>query len=101
MRPACLTVDGYATLSRIVSSAVARVRMIVHCAADTPLGQVGATSGVVETPSSRVDAPAEAGRATHSASAPLMASKERFMLRFNTSARRQLRHRSNDGRERG
>src|SRR5437588_1438253 len=90
-RPACLTIDGYATLSRIVSSAVARVRMIVHCAGATPLGQAGATSGVVDTPSSTVVAPAEAGRATHSAITPTMANKERFMLRFNTTSRRQLR----------
>src|SRR5947209_288350 len=91
MRPDCLTVDGYATLSLIVSSAVARVRMIVHCEGETPLGQLGATSGVVETPSSTVVAPARAGRAAHSATAPARANRKRFMLRFNTKSRRQLR----------
>ena len=55
------------------------------------LGQVGATSGVVETPSSTVVAPAEAGRAAPSAIAPATANRERFMLRFNTTSRRQLR----------
>src|SRR5689334_25417174 len=91
MRPACLTVDGYATLSLIVSSAVARVRMIVHCEGETPLGQLGATSGVVETPTSTVVAAAEAGRATPSATAPARANRERFMLRFNTKSWRQMR----------
>src|SRR5689334_23106524 len=98
MRPACLTVDGYATLSLIVSNAVARVRMIVHCAGATPLGQLGATSGVVETPSSTVVAPARAGRAALSATAPARANKKRFMLRFNTKPRRQLRRARNSRR---
>src|SRR5581483_12435377 len=77
IRPACLTVDGYATLSLIVSSAVARVRMIVQSDAETPLGQVGATSGVVETPSSTAVAPADAGRAVPSATAPAMVNNKR------------------------
>src|ERR1700751_1539372 len=80
-------------LSRMVSSAVARVRMIVHCAGAPPLGQAGATSGVVVAPSSTIAASATAGSRPHSATAPAVANKERFMFRFNTTPRRQLRQR--------
>src|SRR5690242_18500061 len=79
-------------LSRIVSSAVARVRMMKHCAGATPFGHVGATSGVVVAPSSTIEALAEAGMRPHSASAPVAANRERFMFRFNTPPPRQLRH---------
>src|SRR5215472_11642369 len=78
-------------LSRIVSSAVARVRMIVHWAGATPLGQAGATSGDVVAPSSTIVAAAAAGSRPHSATTPAVANKERFMFRFNTKPRRQLR----------
>ena len=47
--------------SRIVSSAVTCVRMIVQFAAVTPGGQVGATSGVLVAPSSTTAASAMAG----------------------------------------
>src|SRR5580704_443130 len=78
-------------LSLIVSSAVARVRMIVHCEGGTPAGQAGATSGVVVAPSSVIVASAAAGTSPQSATAPTVAIRERFMFRFNTTPRRQLR----------
>src|ERR1700750_1556922 len=90
-RPACLTVEGYATLSRMVSSAVARVRMMVHCAGATPFGHAGATSGVVVAPSSTIAALAAPGSSPQSAMAPAVANRERFMFRFNTTPSRQLR----------
>jgi hypothetical protein len=49
--PACLTLVGYATPSRIVSSAVTRVRMIVQLVEVMFGGQTGATSGVCVAPS--------------------------------------------------
>ena len=78
-------------MSLIVSSAVARVRIIVHCAGVTPLGQAGAMSGVAVAPSSTIVAPAEAGMRPQTATAPAVANKERFICRCNTTAGRQLR----------
>jgi hypothetical protein len=52
IRPACLTVVGYAVLSRRVSSAVTCVRMIVHWAGERFWGQTGATIGDFVAPSS-------------------------------------------------
>src|ERR1700729_746178 len=91
-RPACLTVDGYAMLSRIVSSAVTRFRMILQSEGARPFGQAGAMTGDVVAPSSVIVASADAGSSPQSTSAPAVARKERFMSRFNTTPRRQLRH---------
>src|ERR1700733_4441544 len=84
--------------SLIVSSAVARVRMIVQLDAATPFGQLGATSGEGVAPSSEIVAAADAGTTAHSARAPAMANRERFIFRFNTTPGRQLRQSRHGGR---
>src|SRR3984885_4168068 len=77
--------------SLIVSTAVARVKMIVQSDAAMPFGQLGATSGEVVAPSSEIVATAEAGTRAHSATAPARANRERFISRLNTTPKRQLR----------
>src|SRR5947209_7751186 len=88
IEPAFLTVVGYATPSRIVSSAVTCVRMIVQFAGETPAGHDGATSGVEVAPSSMTCAEAEAGAtAAPSAAAATTGKQIRFIAGIETRVR--------------
>src|SRR5437764_9554365 len=90
IRPAFLTVVGYASPSRIVSSAVARVRTILQFAGGIVLGQRYACSGVRVAPSSSTWAAAAAG-ATAATRRAAVTSSERFIGPLNTKHRPQLR----------
>src|SRR5579871_2970776 len=79
MRPACLTVLGYALPSRRVSRAVERVRMMVQLACETPTGQVGATSGEDVAPSSTMAADAAAGASPAPAATAAVVIRMRFI----------------------
>src|SRR5579884_2543299 len=67
--PALRTVLGYVTPSRIVSSAVALVRMIVHCAGGRLAGHDGAITGERVAPSSISCAAADAANSDAPAAA--------------------------------
>src|SRR6476661_9445532 len=85
IEPAFLTVVGYATPSRIVSSAVTWVRTILQLAGVTPAGHDGATSGVEVAPSSITWADAAAGAISTANADTAAASKQiRFISGIET-----------------